>query len=190
MHSRRNASEESQMLERNQNKWEGTKQEHFSTFIKKRRRWNYIGLVLRMNNTWLPRQAFGWTSRDKRKQSRPRDILWRTITIESATINIKAILNLAFDQRCWETALWHKRAVIWHIYPSRFLPVLLSTRIWAIPPRFIVENMHAEHYIIIIIIIAVHHKRWRQQLHYCAAPSKACVFEDGWTIYLAWKSLP
>jgi hypothetical protein len=73
---------------------EETKQEQVSTFILKYF-WKYIGHVLRMDNTRLPYQAFSWTPRGKRKQGLPREILHKTITGESATINIQELPKLA-----------------------------------------------------------------------------------------------
>ncbi|BFY97740.1 hypothetical protein BsWGS_00780 [Bradybaena similaris] len=86
---------------------EETKQELVSTFIR-RRRWKYIGHILRMDNRRLPRQAFTWSPEGTRKRGRPRETLRRTITRESATINISNIQDLqelAIDRRRWRNMI-------------------------------------------------------------------------------------
>jgi hypothetical protein len=57
---------------------EATKQELVSMFIK-RRRWKYLGHMLRMDKESLPQQAFNWTPMGTRRRGRPRKTLRRTI---------------------------------------------------------------------------------------------------------------
>ena len=84
---------------------EETNQEYVSTFIR-RRRWNYIGHVLRMDERRLPRQAFIWTPKGKRKQGRPKETLRRTIKRESSTMGLRNnqdLIQLATDRRKWKS---------------------------------------------------------------------------------------
>ena len=76
-----------------------------STFIR-RIRWNYIGHVLRMDERRLPRQAFMWTPKGKRKQGRPKETLRRTIKRESSTMGLRNnqdLIQLATDRRKWKS---------------------------------------------------------------------------------------
>jgi hypothetical protein len=66
---------------------EETKPELVSTFIK-RRRWKYLGHVLRIDKERFPRQVFNWTPVGTKWRGRPRESLRRTINRESANINV------------------------------------------------------------------------------------------------------
>jgi hypothetical protein len=81
---------------------EETKQDLVSTFIK-RRRWKYLGHVLRMDKRRLPRRAFYWTPAGTRRRGRPKETLRRTIISESANINVNThnLQEVAKDGRCW-----------------------------------------------------------------------------------------
>lgn len=80
-----------------------TKQENVSNFIRKRR-WNYIGHTLRMDERRLPYQSLIWTPEGKRKRGRPRETLRRTITREGSTmglVNIKDLKQIATNRETW-----------------------------------------------------------------------------------------
>jgi len=54
----------------------------------KRRRWTWIGHVLRMDNSSLPRVALTWAPERKRKRRRPREIWRRTVEKEQMTMGL------------------------------------------------------------------------------------------------------
>ena len=84
---------------------EETKQEYVSKLIR-RRRWKYIGHVLRMENTRLPQQSFIWTPEGKR--GRPKETLRRTTNRESRTMNVRnteELRELAADRQRWRAMI-------------------------------------------------------------------------------------
>ena len=83
---------------------EETKQEYVTNIIRKRR-WSYIGHILRMKENRIPRQAFMWTPDGKRKQGRPKTTLRRTFTneLKSTGINAQDLQSLATDRQAWRT---------------------------------------------------------------------------------------
>ena len=53
-----------------------------SSLNLKRRRWNWLGHVLRMKKTRHPHRALHWTPMGKRKRGRPRGTYTRTIEVQ------------------------------------------------------------------------------------------------------------
>ena len=47
-----------------------------------KRRWTWIGHVLRMDNSYLPRVALTWAPEEKRKRGRPKETWRRTVEKE------------------------------------------------------------------------------------------------------------
>src|SRR5579871_6305133 len=70
-----------------------SKQGYVASFIR-RRRWNYVGQVLRMDVNRLPKQAHMWKPAGKRKVGRPKETLRRTINRESSTLGINTTHEL------------------------------------------------------------------------------------------------
>ena len=80
-----------------------TQQDYVSNFIR-RRRWNFIGHVLRMDEKRLPQQAFTWSPGGKRKRGRPKDTLRRVITRECSTMlirNTEELKQVARNRQTW-----------------------------------------------------------------------------------------
>ena len=55
--------------------------ETISELVRKRR-WTWIGLVLHMDNSYLPRVALTWAPEGKRKRGRPKETWRRTVEKE------------------------------------------------------------------------------------------------------------
>jgi hypothetical protein len=72
---------------------EESKQFYISSYISKRR-WIYIGHVLRMNIQRIPHQAFLWTAAGRRSRGRPRETLRRTILRETKSMRLNNIQDL------------------------------------------------------------------------------------------------
>ena len=64
------------------------------TDVIRKRRWNYIGHALRMNEDKIPHQIFKWAPNGRRKAGRPRETLRRTIKRESTRMGVKNIQEL------------------------------------------------------------------------------------------------
>ena len=85
---------------------EETKQEYITDVIRKRR-WEYIGHALRMNEDRIPRQVFTWSPSGKRKRGRPKTTLKRTIEKEITTAGMKMndLEQLAVDRQAWRAMI-------------------------------------------------------------------------------------
>lgn len=82
---------------------EETHQNYISDVIRKRR-WSYIGHVLRSDENRIHRQSLSWTPSGKRARGRPKETLRRTIfrEIKSKNINsIRELHQLALDRQNW-----------------------------------------------------------------------------------------
>ena len=80
-----------------------TRQDTVSNFIRKRR-WSYIGHVLRMDRSRLPCQALIWAPVGKRKRGRPRETLRRTIIREGSfggPVNVQDLQQMAANRQTW-----------------------------------------------------------------------------------------
>src|SRR5579871_4038585 len=64
-----------------------SKQEYVASFSR-RRRWSYVGHVLRMVVNRLPKQAVMWKPAGKRKVERPKETLRRTIYREGSILGV------------------------------------------------------------------------------------------------------
>ena len=68
---------------RNEDLWEKAKMENINIEIK-RRKWNWIGHVLRLPADEIPKQALDWNPQGNRKRGRPK-MTWRRTVLEEAT---------------------------------------------------------------------------------------------------------
>jgi hypothetical protein len=69
---------------------EVSKQVYISSYIRKRR-WIYIGQVLRMNNQRIPHLQFLWTPAGRGSRGRPRETLQRTILRAAKSMRLNNI---------------------------------------------------------------------------------------------------
>jgi len=69
-----------------------TYQEFVSNVLRKR--WGYLGQVLRSNEKRLNRQILMWTPGGKRKRGRPKTTLRNTILKEGTTMDCNTIQDL------------------------------------------------------------------------------------------------
>src|SRR5579871_4453516 len=80
-----------------------SKQEYVTCFIR-RRRWNYVGHMLRMDVNRLPKQAVMWKPAGKRKVGRPKETLRRTINREGSILSInntQELQQIATNRQIW-----------------------------------------------------------------------------------------
>ena len=70
-----------------------TNQEFVSNIVRKRR-WKYLGNVLRSDEKRLNRQVLVWSPEGKRKRGRPKSTLRKTILQESTQIGCNTIQDL------------------------------------------------------------------------------------------------
>ena len=80
--------------------------EDVNTTIK-RRRWRYLGHVLRMPKTRLPNQTWYWKPTGKRKRGRPTGSYRSTIRDEAITqgLDLPNLENVAKDRQAWRRLL-------------------------------------------------------------------------------------
>jgi len=84
-----------------------THQEFVSNVVRKRR-WNYLGHVLRSDEKRLNRQVLMWTPGGKRQRGRPKTTLRNTILKEGTTMGCNTIQDLhllATDRITWRTKI-------------------------------------------------------------------------------------
>ena len=84
-----------------------SKQQPVSEVIKKRR-WTYVGHVMRRNDHRIPKQAIKWNLTGRRKRGRPRETLRRTLIREGKLLGIGSldeVERLAEDRNSWRTKL-------------------------------------------------------------------------------------
>ena len=79
-----------------------TKQEDICTIVT-RRRWIWIGHVLRMDNNNIAKTAMRWTPEGKRRRGRPKTTWRRTVEAELRELNYSwsTIEKLARDRQGW-----------------------------------------------------------------------------------------
>ncbi len=79
-------------------------QESMRTIIR-RRRWSWVGHVLRMEGKAIPKTAVHWTPEGKRQRRRPRTTWRRTIESELKTLNYTwgDIEKKARDRHVWRS---------------------------------------------------------------------------------------
>ena len=73
--------------------------------ILKRRRWKWLGYVMRMSPEIPAKTALTWTPEGKRKQGRPR-ATWRRMMEEklgAASLTWNTAMKTAQDRRAWRT---------------------------------------------------------------------------------------
>src|SRR5579871_5241993 len=90
-----------------------SKQEYVTSFIR-RRCWNYVGHVLRMDVNRLPKQAVMWKPAGKRKVGRPKETLGRIINRESSILgidNTQELQQIATNRQIWREITSALRAV-------------------------------------------------------------------------------
>jgi len=80
------------------------KQENMNTIIK-RRRWRWIGHVLRKDQQDLTKTALFWTPEGKRRRGRPRITWRRTVEAEMNELNHSwgSLQKMAKDRQKWRT---------------------------------------------------------------------------------------
>lgn len=84
-----------------------TEQQPVSWVIRKRR-WTYVGHLMRRNDQRIPKQAIKWNTTGRRKRGRPRETLKRTLLREAKLTGIKSfdeVERLAEDRKNWRTTL-------------------------------------------------------------------------------------
>ena len=79
-------------------------QESMDTIIM-RRRWNWIGHILRREPDSIPRIALHWTPEGKRKRGRPKTTWRRTVEEEMKTMDLTwgSVQKLAQNRQEWRT---------------------------------------------------------------------------------------
>ena len=84
-----------------------TKQTKVSETIKKKR-WTYVGHILRRQEQRITRQAMNWKATGRRRRGRPKETLRRTLEREAREIGVesmKEIEQLAQDRNVWRNTL-------------------------------------------------------------------------------------
>ena len=84
-----------------------TKQTKVSETIKKKR-WTYVGHILRRQEQRITRQAMYWQAAGRRRRGRPKKTLRRTLRREAREIgleNMSEIEQLAQDRNVWRNTL-------------------------------------------------------------------------------------
>ena len=84
-----------------------TEQQPVSWVIRKRR-WTYVGHLMRRNDQRIPKQAIKWNTTGRRKRGRPRETLKRTLLRETKLTGIKSfdeVERLTEDRKNWRTTL-------------------------------------------------------------------------------------
>ena len=86
----------------NENLLERCNTEDLETLIT-RRRWQWIGHVLRMDRDSITKTSLHWTPEGKRKQGRPKETWRRTVNAEIKKMNKSwsALQRLACDRERW-----------------------------------------------------------------------------------------
>uniref|UniRef100_A0A0B7BUE4 Endonuclease-reverse transcriptase n=1 Tax=Arion vulgaris TaxID=1028688 RepID=A0A0B7BUE4_9EUPU len=80
-----------------------TRQEAMNDILKKRR-WKWLGHVMRMRQEMPARIALTWTPEGKRKKGRPRTT-WRRMMeeeLDTASLTWGSALKVARDRRAWK----------------------------------------------------------------------------------------
>ena len=67
----------------------------------KRRRWNWLGHVLRMEKSRLPLKVLNWTPLGKRKPGRPKGTWRRTVDQERWTKQDMALVEMGYTGPSW-----------------------------------------------------------------------------------------
>jgi hypothetical protein len=81
-----------------------SQQEYISSFIRKKKRWSYIGHVLKKNDQNITQQSLFCIPTGKKNRGRSKETLRRTIDRESKSINlnnIQALKNVAMQRPKW-----------------------------------------------------------------------------------------
>ena len=79
-----------------------------TSLVIRKRRWTYIGHVMRRNNQRITKQAIKWNTIGRRKRGQPRETLKRTLLREANLVGIKSldeIEKLAENRTTWRTTM-------------------------------------------------------------------------------------